>query len=109
MARRRRQNIKIYTLLSDGEFDGGQVCETVTFTAHYKLDNLCIAVDVNGLQIDGHDFDALEKAFETFHAAEDKPTVIFFVDIFKVLFRDLKRRSNARSTFTLPPIRRKQI
>ena len=75
------------------------------FAAHYKLDNLCITVDVNGLQIDGatadvmntapidkkfeafgcavisidgHDFNALEEAFKTFHANKGtrKPTVI---------------------------------
>lgn len=75
------------------------------FAAHYKLDNLCITVDVNGLQIDGatadvmntapidakfaafgcdvlwidgHDFHALEEAFKAFHANKGtgKPTVI---------------------------------
>ena len=97
------KDINVYTLLGDGELDEGQVWEAVTFAAHYKLDNLCIAVDVNGLQIDGatkdvmntapldkrfaafgcnvieidgHDFDALETAFENFHATTDKPTVI---------------------------------
>lgn len=99
------KDINVYTLLGDGELAEGQVWEAVMFAAHYKLDNLCIAVDVNGLQIDGatkdvmntepldkkfaafgcevvkidgHDFDALEKAFETFHAnrGTGKPTVI---------------------------------
>ena len=75
------------------------------FSAHYKLDNLCAIVDLNGLQIDGptaqvmnsapvdekfaafgfhvivvdgHDFDALEAAFERFHAnhGTGKPTAI---------------------------------
>ena len=97
------KDINVYTLLGDGEVEEGQVWEATMFAAHYKLDNLCIAVDVNGLQIDGktsdimnsapldkkfsafgcnvieidgHDFDALESAFETFHATHDKPTVI---------------------------------
>ena len=97
------KDINVYTLLGDGELDEGQVWEATMFAAHYKLDNLCIAVDVNGLQIDGktsdimnsapldkkfsafgcnvieidgHDFDALESAFETFHATHDKPTAI---------------------------------
>ena len=97
------KDINVYTLLGDGEVEEGQVWEAVMFAAHYKLDNLCIAVDVNGLQIDGatkdvmnsapldkkfsafgcevvtidgHDFDALESAFKTFHATKDKPTVI---------------------------------
>ena len=99
------KDINVYTLLGDGELAEGQVWEATMFAAHYKLDNLCIAVDVNGLQIDGatadvmntapidkkfeafgcavisidgHDFNALEEAFKTFHANKGtgKPTVI---------------------------------
>ena len=44
------KNFNVHVLLGDGELDEGQVWEAVTFAAHYKLDNLCIAVDVNGLQ-----------------------------------------------------------
>ena len=75
------------------------------FAAHYKLDNLCIIADINGLQIDGrtcdvmntepvdakfaafgcdvvkingHDFEEIESAFAKFHAnkGSNKPTVI---------------------------------
>ena len=99
------KDINVYTLLGDGELAEGQVWEATMFAAHYKLDNLCITVDVNGLQIDGatadvmntapidkkfeafgcavisidgHDFVALEEAFKTFHANQGtgKPTVI---------------------------------
>ena len=99
------KDINVYTLLGDGELAEGQVWEATMFAAHYKLDNLCITVDVNGLQIDGatadvmntapidkkfeafgcavisidgHDFVALEEAFKTFHANKGtgKPTVI---------------------------------
>ena len=99
------KDINVYTLLGDGELAEGQVWEATMFAAHYKLDNLCITVDVNGLQIDGatadvmntapidgkfeafgcdvlwidgHDFNALEKAFQRFHANKGtgKPTVI---------------------------------
>lgn len=99
------KDINVYTLLGDGELAEGQVWEATMFAAHYKLDNLCITVDVNGLQIDGatadvmntapidkkfeafgcavisidgHDFAALEGAFKTFHANKGtgKPTVI---------------------------------
>ena len=99
------KDINVYTLLGDGELAEGQVWEATMFAAHYKLDNLCIAVDVNWLQIDGatadvmntapidkkfeafgcavisidgHDFNALEEAFKTFHANKGtgKPTVI---------------------------------
>jgi transketolase len=99
------KNIRVYSLLGDGELAEGQIWEAVLFSAHYKLDNLCIIVDINGLQIDGrtcdvmntkpvdekfksfgcevitidgHDFDAIEKAFSFFHSnqASQKPTVI---------------------------------
>ena len=99
------KDINVYTLLGDGELAEGQVWEALMFSAHYKLDNLCIAVDVNGLQIDGatadvmntapidakfetfgcavisidgHDYSALEEAFKAFHANKGtgKPTAI---------------------------------
>ena len=104
------QDINVYTLLGDGELAEGQVWEATMFAAHYALDNLCIAVDVNGLQIDGatadvmntapidqkfeafgcivcwidgHDYDALEEAFQTFHTnkGSGKPTVILMKTI----------------------------
>mgnify|MGYP002761611093 CR=1 FL=1 len=43
----------VYTLLGDGEVEEGECWEAFMFANHYKLDNLCIMVDVNGLQIDG--------------------------------------------------------
>lgn len=44
---------RVYTLLGDGEIEEGQVWEAFMFAAQYKLDNLCVIIDVNGLQIDG--------------------------------------------------------
>ena len=44
---------RVYTLLGDGEVQEGQVWEACMFASHYKLDNLCVIVDNNGLQIDG--------------------------------------------------------
>lgn len=99
------KDINVYALCGDGEVAEGQIWEATMFAAHYKLDNLCIIVDVNGLQIDGrtkdvmntaplddkfeafgckvvkidgHDFDDIEKAFNKFHKnhGSDKPTVI---------------------------------
>jgi transketolase len=99
------KDINVYALCGDGEMAEGQIWEATMFSAHYKLDNLCIIVDVNGLQIDGrtkdvmntapldekfeafsckvvkingHDFDDIEKAFEKFHKnhGSGKPTVI---------------------------------
>lgn len=99
------KNLNVYTLLGDGELGEGQVWEAMMFASHYKLDNLCIAVDVNGLQIDGatkdvmdtspldkkfeafgcavieidgHSFEELERAFKFFHDnhSTGRPTVI---------------------------------
>ncbi len=98
-------DINVYALLGDGELAEGEVWEAMTFASHYKLENLCVAVDVNGLQIDGktsdvmntepldkkfeafgckvikidgHNFDELEKAFNFFHENKSgtQPTVI---------------------------------
>lgn len=46
-------DIKVYTLLGDGELQEGQVWEAAMAAAHYGLDNLTVIVDHNGLQIDG--------------------------------------------------------
>lgn len=99
------KDINVYALLGDGELAEGQIWEAAMFAAHYKLDNLCIIADINGLQIDGrtcdvmntepvdakfaafgcdvvkingHDFEEIESAFAKFHAnkGSDKPTVI---------------------------------
>ena len=94
---------RVYSLLGDGEIQEGQVWEACMSAAHYKLDNLCIVVDNNGLQIDGniadvmspypivdkltafgfhvlpidgHDFDAIEAAFAEARATKGKPTAI---------------------------------
>ena len=47
------KNNRVYTLLGDGEIQEGQVWEACMLANHYKLDNLCIIIDNNGLQIDG--------------------------------------------------------
>ena len=99
------KDINVYSLLGDGELAEGQIWEATMFAAHYKLDNLCIIVDINGLQIDGrtcdvmntepvdakfaafgcdvvkvngHDFQELEDACAKFHAnhGTGKPTAI---------------------------------
>ena len=94
---------RVYSLLGDGEIQEGQVWEACMAAAHYKLDNLCIVVDNNGLQIDGniadvmspypivdklesfgfyvqaidgHDFDAIEAAFANAKATTGKPSAI---------------------------------
>lgn len=98
-----QNDVHVYTLLGDGEIAEGECWEAFLFAAHYKLDNLCVIVDVNGLQIDGstkqvmntdpidaklrdfgfnvvvvpgHDFEKLEEAFAVFHQTHDAPTAI---------------------------------
>ena len=65
-------NHRVYTLLGDGECQEGQVWEATMSAAHYKLDNLCVIVDHNGLQIDGKVEDVcspypIDKKFEAFN------------------------------------------
>ena len=67
-----KKDINVYALLGDGEIEEGLVWEASEYAAHYKLDNLCIAVDVNGLQIDGKTADVmptspLDQKFAAFH------------------------------------------
>ena len=94
---------RVYTLLGDGEIQEGQVWEACMAAAHYKLDNLVVIVDNNGLQIDGkvsdvmspypivdklaafglhtiaidgHDFDQIEAAMNEAKTVKGKPTAI---------------------------------
>ena len=94
---------RVYALLGDGEIQEGQVWEACMSAAHYKLDNLCVIVDNNGLQIDGsirdvmspypivdkllafgfhtvaidgHDFDAIEAALAEAKTVKGQPCAI---------------------------------
>ncbi len=63
---------RCYALCGDGEMDEGQIWEAAMAAAKWKLDNLCVFVDVNGLQIDGSTEDVmptepLDKKFEAFN------------------------------------------
>jgi transketolase len=63
---------RIYVLCGDGECQEGQLWEAVMSAAHFKLDNMCIIVDHNHLQIDGNtedvmNVDPLDKKFEAFN------------------------------------------
>ena len=63
---------RVYTLLGDGEIQEGMVWEASMFAGHRKLDNLCVIVDNNGLQIDGKVADVcspypIDKKFEAFN------------------------------------------
>jgi transketolase len=94
---------RVYVLMGDGETEEGQVWEALMTSAHYKLDNLTAFIDYNHMQIDGcieevkslnnlsqrfnsfgwhvmeidgHDFEAIDKAVEEAEHMKGKPTVI---------------------------------
>ncbi|MDF2613714.1 MAG: putative transketolase [Clostridia bacterium] len=52
-AKKKNPNVNVYTILGDGELQEGQVWEAMMAASHYKLDNLTVLIDHNGLQIDG--------------------------------------------------------
>lgn len=97
------EDYRVYTLCGDGELEEGQVWEAAMFAGFRKLDNLVVIVDNNGLQIDGaidevcspypidkkfeafqfhvinidgHDFGQIEKAFEEARQTKGRPTAI---------------------------------
>ena len=49
----KKQSNKVYCIVGDGEIQEGQIWEAAMTASHYKLDNLCVIVDNNNLQIDG--------------------------------------------------------
>lgn len=62
---------RVYCLLGDGEIQEGQVWEAAMSSVKYKLDNLCVIVDNNNLQIDGEiqkvkGLNKIEEKFESF-------------------------------------------
>lgn len=96
-------DFRVYTMLGDGELEEGQVWEAAMFAGHRKLDNLCVIVDNNNLQIDGpidqvcspypidkkfeafnfhvitidaHDFDQIRAAFKEARETKGMPTCI---------------------------------
>lgn len=48
------EGIRVYCICGDGELQEGQIWEAAMSSSHYKLDNLCVIVDNNNLQIDGN-------------------------------------------------------
>ena len=102
-AKLKNEELHVYALLGDGEIQEGQVWEAMMFAAHYKLDNLTVMVDNNNLPIDGaisdvmspypideklaafglnvqtvdgHDFEALERAFDQALQVKGRPSAI---------------------------------
>ncbi len=98
-----QKDYRVYCVLGDGEIEEGQVWEAAMAANKYKLDNLCIVIDNNNLQIDGtieevmssypidekfrsfgfevihidgHDIEEIIKAFEVAKNVKDKPTCI---------------------------------
>ncbi len=107
-ARLQKSDLRVYSLLGDGELQEGQVWEAAMFAGHQALDNLCIMVDNNNLQIDGeidkvcspypidekfaafnfhvftadaHDFDSIRQALGQARQAKGKPSAIVFKSV----------------------------
>lgn len=59
-AKKQGKSLRVYALLGDGEIEEGQVWEAMMFAHHYKLDNLCVIIDNNDLQIDGRIGDVID-------------------------------------------------
>ena len=99
---------RVYTVLGDGEIQEGQVWEASMFAGARKLDNLCVIVDNNGLQIDGkiedvcspypitdkfkafnfnvieidaHDFEQIADAFKKARETKGMPTAIIMKSV----------------------------
>ena len=97
------KSYRVYCILGDGEIEEGQIWEAAMASNKYKLDNLCVIVDNNNLQIDGkiedvmspypidekfrsfgfqiikidgNDIDEILKAFEVAKNVKGKPTCI---------------------------------
>ena len=102
-AKQQKQDFRVYAIIGDGESEEGQIWEAAMFAAHQKLDNLCLFVDYNKLQIDGavcdivnpapfeekfrafgwnvisingHDFNQIEAALQAAKACKGQPTAI---------------------------------
>ncbi len=102
-AKHQKKDYRVYTLLGDGEIQEGQVWEAFMLAGHYHLDNFCVVIDNNGLQIDGnvadvmspypivdklqafgfhveaidgHDFDQIDAAMAAARATKGQPTAI---------------------------------
>ena len=71
-----KDDVRVYALLGDGEIEEGEVWEAFLFAAKYKLDNLCVIIDLNGLQIAGPTSAQIEDAFQYFHTQTGAPTAV---------------------------------
>lgn len=65
------KDYRVYCICGDGEIQEGQIWEAAMSSSHYKLDNICVVVDNNNLQIDGSVEDVMnphpiDKKFESF-------------------------------------------
>lgn len=54
-----KKDYRVYALVGDGEVQEGIIWEAAMSAAHYKLDNLTVLMDHNGLQIDGKNEDVM--------------------------------------------------
>ena len=70
-SKRQNRTFRSYVILGDGELQEGQVWEAAMYAASNSLDNLCMIVDLNQLQVEGHTqevmvMDPIDKKFQAF-------------------------------------------
>ena len=70
-SKRQNRTFRSYVILGDGELQEGQVWEAAMYAASNSLDNLCLIVDLNQLQVEGHTqevmiMDPIDKKFQAF-------------------------------------------
>lgn len=82
-----RAGCRVYCLLGDGELDEGEVWEACLTASKYKLDNLCVIVDNNNLQIDGtiEEVAGMKHIYEKFRAFGFEVISIHGNDILDIL------------------------
>ena len=105
---------RVYTLLGDGEIEEGQVWEAAMFAAAKKLDNLCVIVDNNGLQIDGPVADVnspypIDKKFEAFnfHVINVKDGNDF--EQLRAAFKEAKETKGAPTAIVMKTVKGKGV
>lgn len=92
-ARINKRDYNVYAIVGDGEINEGQIWESFLFAAHNKLDNLCVFIDKNGLQLSGRTDDILN----TFPLADK--LLSFGAKALEIDGNDISEIQNALSDF----------
>lgn len=116
-----KADYRIYCLIGDGESAEGAIWEAINFSSFYRLDNLCLIIDINRLGqteetflghylemydkrfkafgfkticVDGHNVEQLVQAFETAAFTTSQPTVILAKTLKGKFFVGIENQNN---------------